>query len=168
MIVSTNAVFGFVNPVCPQLQSTLDPTYPALLKSVASSHFGANWAQTTQKMMMMIMIMMMITMMILILMMGITAIFIQALSLYIFYLLGTDSIPIDKHGNIGNFSGVKFIILSLLISKLWAALANIIEDIPEFTGQNVPISAPVHNTGSPTISFDWDQNRIDTSGNIAR
>ena len=54
----------------------------------------------------------------------------------------------EKYGDIGNFSGVTYVILSFLNLKFvgtWAPTAKIFGDIPDFNVLNVPKMQPGHN-----------------------
>ena len=53
---------------------------------------------------------------------------------------------IGKYGDIANLCWIRSILLSLLISNLWALTNKIVRDIPDFTILNVLIFLPQHNT----------------------
>ena len=55
---------------------------------------------------------------------------------------------IEKYGDIGNFSGVTYVILPFVILKFvgtWAPTAKMIGDIPDFNVLIVPKTQPRHN-----------------------
>ena len=55
---------------------------------------------------------------------------------------------IEKYGDIGNFSGVTYILLPFVNLKFvgtWAPTAKMIGDIPDFNVLNVPKMQPRHN-----------------------
>ena len=54
----------------------------------------------------------------------------------------------EKYGDIGNFSGVIYVILPFVNPKFvetWAPTAKIIGDIPDLNVPNVPKTQPRHN-----------------------
>ena len=58
---------------------------------------------------------------------------------------------IEKYGNVGNFSGVTYVMLPFMNLKFvgtWAPTAKIIGDIPDFNVLNVPKTQPRHNPAS--------------------
>ena len=62
---------------------------------------------------------------------------------------------IEKYGDIGNFSGVTYVMLPFVNLKFvgtWAPTAQIIGDIPDFNVLNVPKTQPRHNP-EPVIIF---------------
>ena len=61
---------------------------------------------------------------------------------------------IEKYGDIGNFSGVTYVILPFANLKFvgtWAPTAKMIGDIPDFNVLNVPKTEPQHNPDNVTI-----------------
>ena len=55
---------------------------------------------------------------------------------------------IEKYGDVGNFSGVTYVMLPFMNLKFlgrWAPTVKIIGDIPDFNVLNVPKMQPQHN-----------------------
>ena len=66
--------------------------------------------------------------------------------------------PIEKYGDVGNFSEVTYVMLQFMNLKFvgtWAPTAKMIGDIPDFNVINVPKTQPQHNPGwgSPSPVF---------------
>ena len=61
---------------------------------------------------------------------------------------------IEKYGDVGNFSGVSYVMLPFMNLKFvgtWAPTAKIIGDIPDFNVINVPKTQPGHNP----VQHEW-------------
>ena len=61
---------------------------------------------------------------------------------------------IEKYGDVGNFSGVTYVMLPFVNLKFvgtWASTAKIVGDIPNFNVLNVPKTQPRHNPNYHTI-----------------
>ena len=65
---------------------------------------------------------------------------------------------IEKYGDIGNFSGVTYVILPFVNLKFvgtWAPTAKMNGDIPDFNVLNVPKMQPRHNP--VTLEQYWEK-----------
>ena len=70
---------------------------------------------------------------------------------------------IGKYGDIGNFSGVTYVILPFVNLKFVgtkAPTAKIIGDIPDFNMLNVPKTQPRHNPGGRYICYLMSSNEL--------
>ena len=69
---------------------------------------------------------------------------------------------IEKYTDVGNFSGVTYVMLPFVNLKYvgtWAPTTKIIGDIPDFNVLSVPKTQPRHNRGGPIGDADiWWRN----------